>query len=196
MNLLRSDRAGIAACVGRAASIALVASACAQGALAQSSLIPSAGFVQAGTAQDTHQLTIGLTWDWNRRWDLWSGEITGYWEGSISQWSYPSAESRRTAWLAQVGAIPVFRYRPDAGASPWFFEAGVGVTFTTNVYETDRKRFSTSFNFGDHLAVGRNFGAHREHELALRFQHFSNAGIKHPNPGENFVQIRYLRRFE
>jgi len=77
-----------------------------------------------------------------------------------------------------------------------FFEGGVGVTFTTNVYETDRKRFSTSFNFGDHLALGRNFGARREHELSLRFEHYSNAGIKHPNPGENFVQLRYLRRFE
>ena len=28
------------------------------------------------------------------------------------------------------------------------------------------------------------------HELALRVQHYSNAGIRHPNPGENFVQLR------
>ena len=33
------------------------------------------------------------------------------------------------------------------------------------------------------------------HELALRLQHFSNAGIKHPNPGENFVQLRYAQGF-
>jgi hypothetical protein len=179
-----------------AALAALAAAACSHSVSAQSSFAPTAAFVQAGTAQDTHQVAIGLTWDWTRRWNLWSGEVSGYWEGSISQWSYPGADDRRTAWLAQVGAIPVFRYRPDGGASPWFFEGGVGVTFTTNVYETDRKRFSTSFNFGDHLALGRNFGTRREHELSLRFEHYSNAGIKHPNPGENFVQLRYLRRFE
>ena len=50
------------------------------------------------------------------------------------------------------------------------------------------------FNFGDHLAVGRSFGVQREHELALRVQHFSNGGIKEPNPGETFLQLRYVYR--
>jgi hypothetical protein len=27
-------------------------------------------------------------------------------------------------------------------------------------------------------------------EVALRVEHFSNAGISHPNPGENFLQLR------
>lgn len=51
--------------------------------------------------------------------------------------------------------------------------------------------FSTTFNFGEHLAVGRQLGATRHHEVALRVQHFSNAGIRQPNPGENLVQVRY-----
>lgn len=36
---------------------------------------------------------------------------------------------------------------------------------------------------------------HRFLPAALRLQHFSNASIRHPNPGENFVQLRYARRF-
>jgi hypothetical protein len=44
------------------------------------------------------------------------------------------------------------------------------------------------------MAVGRMFGAERQHELVLRLEHFSNAGIDHPNPGENFVQLRYAHR--
>jgi len=72
----------------------------------------------------------------------------------------------------------------------------MGVTLMTTIYQTDRKRFSTSFNFGDHVAVGCSFGARREQELALRLEHFSNAGIKRPNPGESFVQLRYSLRFE
>jgi len=63
------------------------------------------------------------------------------------------------------------------------------------VYRTEKKHFSTSLNFGDHLAVGRTFGGRAEHDLAARFQHFSNAGIRQPNPGENFLQLRYSRRF-
>jgi lipid A 3-O-deacylase len=85
--------------------------------------------------------------------------------------------------------------RPTGGTSPWFFEAGVGLTLMTSLYETDRKRFFTTFNFAVHLAVGRNFGSRNEHELSLRLQHFSNAGIKDPNPGEDFIQIRYSFRF-
>ena len=162
---------------------------------AQASFTPTSVFLQGGTTGTTHGLTAGATWDWARHWPLGSGRVTGYWEASASEWSYPSADGRRTAWLGQVGLVPVFRFRPDDGASPWFFEAGVGLTLTTSLYETDRKRFSTSFNFGDHLAAGRNFGQHSEHELSLRVQHFSNGGIKRPNPGETFFQLRYAYRF-
>jgi hypothetical protein len=164
-------------------------------AAAQSSLAPSAVFVQAGTWIDTHELTAGLAWDWGRRWPLAGGQISGYWELSMSVWSYPSMDGRREAWLGQVGAVPTFRWRPADGASPWFAELGIGASLMTTVYETRRKRFSTSFNFADHIGVGRSFGAASEHELSLRIEHFSNAGIKHPNPGQNFVALRYTYRF-
>jgi lipid A 3-O-deacylase len=162
---------------------------------AQELLSPSAAFVQAGTAKQTHQVTTGLLWDWERRWALGGGEVSGYWELSVSGWSYPTPNGRKDAWLGQVGVVPTFRYVPDAGRASWFLELGVGVTAMTTLYETQRKRFSTSFNFADHVAVGITFDAPRRHELALRLQHFSNAGIKQPNPGENFWEIRYVHRF-
>ena len=72
---------------------------------------------------------------------------------------------------------------------------GIGANVIVPIYHSDDKHFSTEFNFGDHLAIGRQFGDHREQEIALRLQHFSNAGIREPNPGENFQQLRYLKRF-
>ncbi len=157
---------------------------------------PDAAFAQLGAADTTYGATAGLNWHWGREFHLGSARIGGYWEASVSQWSYPSADVRRTAGLVQLGVIPVFRWRPGQGTSPWFGEAGIGATLTTVAYQTDRKRFSTRFNFGDHLAVGRSFGLTRAHELSLRFEHFSNAGIKQPNPGENFVQLRYLYKLK
>ena len=62
-------------------------------------------------------------------------------------------------------------------------------------YRNGSREFSTNFNFGDHVGVGRRFGDHGEHELSLRVQHFSNAGIKDPNPGQNFLQVRYAHWF-
>ena len=155
---------------------------------------PSTLFLQAGTAGHARQLTAGLRWDWARQWRLGPGRLTGSNEGSVSAWSFRDDGGRSAAWLGQFGVIPVLRYRPSDGSSPWFVEGGVGVTLTTTLYQTQHKRFSTHFNFGDHVAAGRNFGPGRSHELALRIEHYSNAGIKRPNPGENFIQLRYAYR--
>jgi lipid A 3-O-deacylase len=94
-----------------------------------------------------------------------------------------------------VGLVPTFRYCDAEGTSPWFVEFGIRASLTTTVYETRGKRFSTSFNFTNRVGVGRNFGASGQHELSLHVEHFSNAGIKRPNPGENFAQLRYSYRF-
>ncbi len=157
---------------------------------------PDAAFAQLGAADRTLGATVGLNWFWAQPLKLGPVVFSGYWEASLSQWSYPTAQERRTAALIQLGLIPVFRWRPDQGTSPWFAEAGIGATLTTVAYQTDRKRFSTRFNFGDHLAVGRSFGATRSHELSLRVEHFSNAGLRQPNPGENFLQLRYLYKLK
>jgi hypothetical protein len=156
---------------------------------------PSSGFVQSGSAHGSRTLTTGLTWDLPYRWEIGPGELVSYLEASYSYWQIQSRDQSGLSQLSQLGVVPVLRFRPDGGASPWFVETGVGLTTTSSVYRTKHKSFSTSFNFGTHVAVGRIFGAHGQHEIALRVEHFSNAGIKHPNPGENFVQIRYARRY-
>ena len=158
-------------------------------------LTPSGAFFQVGTTGHTHDETLGVTWDWSREWPAGPGRLTGFWEASVSRWSYRAIDGRHAASLGEFGLTPVFRYRPESGASAWFMEAGVGATLSTRIYETDRKRFSTSFNFGSHIGLGFDFGPGHQHEVMLRVEHFSNAGIKHPNPGENFVQLRYAYHF-
>ena len=32
-------------------------------------------------------------------------------------------------------------------------------------------------------------------EIELRAEHYSNGGIAHPNPGENWFQLRYMHWF-
>ena len=82
------------------------------------------------------------------------------------------------------------------GSVPWFAEAGLGVSYAVNHrYLTDQKDFSTRYNFATHIGVGYLFGEQLKSEISLRLEHHSNAGIKHPNPGENFLQIRYARHF-
>ena len=52
---------------------------------------------------------------------------------------------------------------------------------------------STAFEFADHIGLGYVFN--NKFDLGLRVQHYSNAGIKKPNNGENFVVLRGAYRF-
>jgi lipid A 3-O-deacylase len=102
---------------------------------------------------------------------------------------------RSSAWVTQAGVTPVVRWHPPSWGGDWYVEGGIGANLLLPIYRSRDKRFSTAFNFGDHIAIGRRFGPSRQHEMALRIQHFSNAGIKDPNPGEDFVQLRYSHRY-
>jgi hypothetical protein len=159
-------------------------------------LAPSTVILQAGAAEDTESYSVGATWDvpWQR--EFAGGVLSAYFEGSVGRWlGEDDGNGRSSAWVTQLGVTPVFRFYPDALRRTWFLEAGIGVNVVTPIYRSEDKSFSTAFNFGDHLAVGWRFGHAGSQEVALRVQHFSNAGIKHPNPGENFLQLRYSRRF-
>jgi hypothetical protein len=156
---------------------------------------PDSAFIQFGGAEHATSIAAGIGWDFGRSWRLGPGIVGGFWEIALGRWRTTGANGGRRTIVSQIGVTPVFRYQPG-DASRWFFELGIGVNFTTPIYESRDKRFSTSFNFGDHIAAGYRFGAASRHEVALRFQHFSNGGIRHPNPGEDFLQLRYTRRFD
>ena len=153
-------------------------------------------FVQAGTSEhDSRQLTLGAQLPWSQHWRLGSGDLTGYWDFSLSRWTYPEDADRRHGLLTQIGATPTLRWSPGGWVGTTFFEVGVGATLMSDLYRTNGKRFSTRFNFGSHLGIGWPLDEKRAQELIVRVEHFSNAGIRHPNPGENFLQLRYVHRF-
>lgn len=122
---------------------------------------------------------------WNTRW---------YWDVFASQWRAPNAAGTRGNHV-QIGSIATLRYHFDSSGSPWFVEGGLGGTLMNKRYVVPEREFSTCFQFTELVGVGRSFGDQGQHELSLRVQHFSNGGIKKPNPGENFVRIRYAHRF-
>jgi lipid A 3-O-deacylase len=158
-------------------------------------LEPSTLFIQAGVGdQRTEAYMGGATWDgnWHKQYSFLT--VSGYLEAALGRWTTREGGISSSSWATQIGLTPVIRLRPSGHEQDWFAELGVGANYIIPLYRTDHKRFSTEFNFGDHVAIGRQFGERRRHELALRVEHFSNAGIAHPNPGENFVQLRYAYR--
>ena len=147
-------------------------------------------YVQAGQFAGTRSLTVGATLPWRGwRYVLGRGEVTGYWDGYVSQWSYDGQPWRSHIQL--IGITPTLRWAPGGAASPWFVEGGVGATLADHLLRRADKQFSTTFNFASHIGVGMRWGERKRHEFLLRVQHVSNGRIKHPNPGQNFLQLRY-----
>lgn len=147
-------------------------------------------YLQGGwSSGSTRSLTLGGTLPWSG-WhkSLGNGVLTGYWDMYLSRWGYDDANRNH---ILLLGVTPTLRWTPDSAHSAWFVEGGIGATLTNHLYQSTDKSFSTAFNFASHLGVGVRWGLHGAHEVVLRLQHISNASIKEPNPGQNFVQLRY-----
>ena len=152
-------------------------------------------YLQAGTdQQSTRAWTLGLTlpWvGWQRSW--WGGVWQGHWDLYASQWTSDGYTGRVHSTVLGIG--PALRLRPDGGHGPWFVEGGMGASYASPRFVTRYKEMSTRLNFVSHLAVGFNHGEEHQHEWQLRLQHSSNGGIKKPNPGQNYLQLRYALHF-
>jgi hypothetical protein len=131
-----------------------------------------------GGTHGVHLWRVGVQWvphpEWlaERRWDY-------YWDVSFGNWHSDTGTTH------DFGVTPVFRYaRHPRG---WYFDGGVGAHVVSEAHVSSDLGFSTHFQFGNHLGVGYNFGGF---SVSGRFQHLSNAGMRNPNPGINFLQLR------
>ncbi|MEI6001079.1 acyloxyacyl hydrolase [Paraburkholderia bengalensis] len=138
---------------------------------------------------------IGGVWDPGLGW--W--EVGGYYftlvgEAHVAYWDiWERGATHSNIW--EFGLTPVFRVIKSTGRIRPYVEAGVGVRLLSHVRETEDRTLSSFFQFADMAGVGAQFGEHQSYQAGFRFQHLSNAGIKHPNPGINFSQIYFQYNF-
>ena len=84
----------------------------------------------------------------------------------------------------------MFRLEGTAPGSP-YLEAAIGFHVISDLQIDYDRSFSTRFQFGDHVGVGMRFGPRDRYDVGLRLQHLSNGGIRKPNPGIDFLQLRF-----
>lgn len=121
--------------------------------------------------------------------------LSAYLDGFISVWRADRHDGQPDRNLVQFGHIAALRYRFAQGRARWFVDAGVGLTYADRHYRAPSHFFSTRFQFTEIIGIGLRLDRRARHELSLRFQHVSNAGIRKPNPGEDFGRLRYVYRF-
>ena len=161
--------------------LAVAAMAIAAGPAAAKELTsPYGAFIEGGISDDSRSVVAGIAWTWVQPSKWGAGNASGYLETSIGEWACHRESGQRYRHCStQIGLTPVIRYEPS-----WWEH-----------WYTDRREFATQFNFGDHIGLGRKFGADGRDEIELRAEHYSNGGYKKPNPGENWFQLRYMHWF-
>lgn len=159
------------------------------------SLMPPASAVdsvslEAGTGKQVQLTRLALQTQWQQRW--WQSDGThlgGYTDINLAQWRgrrFQNKDDGRQT-MTDLGITPVLRFQSDSKKG-FYAEAGIGAHLLSDLYNNRRRQFSTRFQFGDHLGVG--YVTQNGLELSLQFQHFSNAGIRQPNPGEQFIVLK------
>jgi lipid A 3-O-deacylase len=158
-------------------------------------LKPDAVAVQAGGGtHGTRMAGVGIVWDWDFE-RLRRAELTAQTELMLNGWRADAPGGGEKTYH-QIVLLPSLRMRFDRGASPWFAELGIGASWMDRLFATPDKQFSTRWNFYDMMGVGYTLGGPTgHHELGLRWVHVSNGGVKKPNPGQDFIQLRYVNRF-
>jgi lipid A 3-O-deacylase len=180
----------------------MLARACATALLAAAALpaahavdfTPDGVSLQAGGGEGTGMAGVGIIWNWNFE-ALRRAELTAHTELMLNGWHADAVDGGHRNY-AQVVLLPTLRMRLDRGASPWFFELGVGPSYLNKHFQTPDKEFGTQWNFYDVLGAGYTLGGPQgKQEIGLRLAHISNAGIRKPNPGQDFLQLRYVHWF-
>ncbi|HWQ39772.1 MAG TPA: acyloxyacyl hydrolase [Burkholderiales bacterium] len=122
---------------------------------------------------------------------LGTWEVRLDWEANIGYWTPASSRAERRA-IIDIGLTPVLRLAPGERGR-FFVEAGIGAHLLSDTSPYRGRELGSAFQFGDLIGIGWRLGDRNGYEVALRIEHFSNAGIKHPNQGIEFAMLRLVR---
>jgi lipid A 3-O-deacylase len=96
-----------------------------------------------------------------------------------------------------LGISPVFVYEftPWASGHQFYIDGGIGVALLSDTRIGTRDLGST-FQFEDQIGVGVRLGQNRQHDLNVRYLHYSNGGFSDPNDGIDILLLSYTHWFQ
>jgi len=114
--------------------------------------------------------------------DFGASKLDVHWEVDAGRTTALGSASNADLW--HVALVPKVRFRLSAQTA---VELGIGPSLFSGTRLGD-KRFSTAFQFADVISLIHDIaGTHWS--VGVGFSHYSNADIKQPNPGQDYVQL-------
>jgi hypothetical protein len=160
------------------AGLAFLAFAGTAAAQAQSEVMLSFGRAVDNADIDVIRLAYRRTLASDARW--WVPTLVEF-GGGI--WRVPDLGGETQRF--DLHATPVWR----ADFERTYVEAGIGAYLLSKTINNDTTHLATKFEFGSHVGAGLRLGPQGETRVGIALQHLSNAGIKQPNGGVNFVLL-------
>jgi len=152
---------------------------------------PPTMHLDAGEGDGVRRIAAGIAWpgwtdiacDRGCRAEVW-------WLVRVSRWWQPRYRGAHDD-LWDVSAMPVVRIGSHAAGPRFLLEMGAGFHYLSDQNIGRSRGFGTSFQFGESIAAGFEFGARHEQALAARVEHISNGGLEAPNNGITFFLLEY-----
>jgi len=110
-----------------------------------------------------------------------------HWELGVAWWE--AEERARVTGLYEANATPVYRFSLADPVPGLFVDLGIGV-HALSEHRIGERELGSQYHFGSFIGLGLMPGD-RRYNLSLRLQHLSNAGVELPNPGINFLLLRF-----
>jgi hypothetical protein len=155
----------------------------------------SGASIEAGGGPEVRMLRAQVQSAWASRWFVARGtHVGGYWDAGLGQWrgnAYRNVHGQHQD-ITVIGLTPMFRLQSDS-LRGWYAEGGIGVNLLSKLYNNNDDHLSTSFQFNDRIGAG--YVTAGGWDFGMRYEHFSNGGIKRPNSGVNFLLLRAARQF-
>lgn len=152
---------------------------------------PTFGGVSVSAGYGNYYSRAEIAWEspslWTYKFSDGYGRLDLVAELGAAYWMAQGSRSPSRVW--QFSATPFLRWSWN---DRYYLEAGVGASVFSRTDFAD-KNLSTAFQFGDHIGVGAYLSD--TSRVGLRYSHYSNAGIKRPNPGLNILQLMYTYRY-
>ncbi len=144
-------------------------------------------FVQSENIESAKQYSLGLTW--NSKIDM-QKEYINY--DKLEVEAYFSKISKEES-INLLSVRPVFSFKFNQ-KSPWYWQFGIGLSYFDSKQLTPAE-LSTHFQFATVLGLGISLDAMQRNRLTLRYNHYSNAYIKRPNPGIDTLSLDWHWHF-
>lgn len=110
-------------------------------------------------------------------------------EAAIAHWR----QSARDETLTSLILTPTFRhFFYELAETRYFWEIGIGLALH-DANKIERREFGSFYNFEDHVGIGIQLT--QQHNFTLRYFHYSNANLKFPNTGIDFIGLNYQYQF-